>query len=73
MITAILTIAKQLGVGTVGEGVETEGEFMKLSELGCTHMQGYVIAKPMPATTFLNWAQKRKPHLLANAGQPKRA
>lgn len=68
MISAILTIAKQLDIGTVAEGVETHAEHAMLATLGCDHAQGYVIAKPMPAPAFLEWAlmhqQKRAPDMV---------
>ncbi|WP_289042703.1 GGDEF domain-containing phosphodiesterase [uncultured Aliiroseovarius sp.] len=61
MISAILTMARQLAVGTVAEGVETHGEFTKLVELGCQYAQGYSIAKPMPAHAFADWARAHEP------------
>ena len=56
MIAAILTIATQLNVETLAEGIETHGEYRKLTKLGCDHAQGYSIARPMPADGFLSWA-----------------
>lgn len=47
MISAILTMAERLEVETLAEGVETVGEHLVLSQLGCHHVQGYGIARPM--------------------------
>ncbi|UWQ14787.1 bifunctional diguanylate cyclase/phosphodiesterase [Aliiroseovarius sp. M344] len=73
MISAILTIADQLDVGTVAEGVETHGEHTKLVALGCDHAQGYSIAKPMPAQTFLDWVKAHEPKLLSSEAVPRLA
>lgn len=55
MIAAILTMAEQLGLETLGEGVETAGEHALLAQLGCTHVQGFGIARPMPFDQTLDW------------------
>ena len=55
MITAILTMAERLGVETLAEGVETVGEHALLAQLGCDHVQGYGIGKPMPFDLTLEW------------------
>lgn len=55
MIGAILTMAERLGVETLAEGVETVGEHVLLAQLGCDHVQGYGIARPMPFEKTLDW------------------
>ncbi|TNC46591.1 GGDEF domain-containing protein [Rubellimicrobium rubrum] len=55
MVAAILTMAERLGLDTLAEGVETEGERAKLIELGCGHLQGFGIARPMPFAETLEW------------------
>lgn len=61
MVSAILTMAHQLEIGALAEGVETHGEYAKLGELGCTAVQGYAVAKPMPMDTATVWIKKHKP------------
>ncbi len=73
MISAILTIANQLGVGTVAEGVETHAEHSTLATLGCDHAQGYAIAKPMPATAFPAWVVTHEQKRAADRTIPKLA
>ncbi|WP_371171243.1 putative bifunctional diguanylate cyclase/phosphodiesterase [Aliiroseovarius sp. 2305UL8-7] len=73
MISAILTIANQLNVETLAEGVETHGEYEKLAKLGCDHAQGYSIAKPMSAEGFLNWARLYDPKTRKNQSMPRLA
>ncbi|WP_323785923.1 putative bifunctional diguanylate cyclase/phosphodiesterase [Thalassovita sp.] len=55
MVAAILTMADRLGLETVAEGVETAGEHAMLAQLGCTHVQGFGIARPMPFDQTLDW------------------
>jgi diguanylate cyclase (GGDEF)-like protein len=49
IVTAIVAMAKSLGVDTVAEGVETEEQLAHLTALGCHRAQGYLLAKPMNA------------------------
>jgi EAL domain-containing protein (putative c-di-GMP-specific phosphodiesterase class I) len=39
----------------VAEGVETEEDWNLVAELGCDQVQGYYIAKPMPADQLVQW------------------
>ncbi len=55
MIAAILLMADRLGLDTVAEGVETAGEHAMLAQLGCGHVQGYGIARPMPFERTMEW------------------
>lgn len=56
LVTAILSLADRLGLETLAEGVETRGEHAILAQLGCGHVQGYVIARPMEAGELPAWA-----------------
>lgn len=55
MISAILTMAERLNLETLAEGVETVGEHALLAQLGCGHVQGFGIGKPMPFGETLDW------------------
>ncbi len=55
MIGAILTMAERLGLETLAEGVETVGEHVLLAQLGCDHVQGFGIARPMPFDQTFDW------------------
>ncbi len=63
MITAILTMAERLGVETLAEGVETVGEHVLLAQLGCEHVQGFGIARPMPFEQTLDWIARHSAKL----------
>ena len=56
IVTAIVAMAKSLGVDVVAEGVETEEQLEELKRLGCARAQGFLLARPMTAagvTRFL--------------------
>nr|WP_322866517.1 phosphodiesterase [Aquicoccus sp. G2-2]MEA1113818.1 phosphodiesterase [Aquicoccus sp. G2-2] len=55
MVSAILTMAERLGLETLGEGVETAGEHAMLAQLGCDHVQGFGLARPMPFEQTVGW------------------
>ncbi len=46
--SSIITLANNLGLGLVAEGVETEGQRDWLLAHGCEVMQGYLFARPRP-------------------------
>ena len=52
IIDYILTIAKELKLTTIAEGVETKEQRDYLLEKGCDIIQGYYYAKPMPEEEF---------------------
>lgn len=58
MVRAILAMAGHLGVETLAEGVETRAVQALLTELGCTHLQGYHLARPMPFDDTVPWAAR---------------
>ena len=53
IIQAIVTLATQLGMSTVAEGVETQEHADTLAALGCTALQGYLFGRPGPAAEIL--------------------
>jgi len=50
IVSSVMQIAKSLGLRVVAEGVETEPECASLIALGCEFIQGYLLARPMPAS-----------------------
>ena len=55
IVAAILSMAERLGLDTLAEGVETRAELAMLAQLGCGHVQGYGIARPMPFEATTDW------------------
>jgi diguanylate cyclase (GGDEF)-like protein len=60
IVEAVVSIAKRYGFETVAEGVETMEQVAFLSAAGCTHGQGFVYARPMPADAFDRWLAVRR-------------
>ncbi len=48
----IITMAEQLKLGLIAEGVETREQVEMLKQMGCDQVQGYYYAKPMPEEDF---------------------
>ncbi len=60
ILSAILELAQRLGVDTLAEGVETRGEHALLAQLGCRHVQGFSIARPMPFEDAAAWMSRHR-------------
>jgi diguanylate cyclase (GGDEF)-like protein len=52
LLHAVVTLADNLGLKVVAEGIETEEQLVLLQALGCAFGQGYLLAKPMPAAAI---------------------
>jgi diguanylate cyclase (GGDEF)-like protein/PAS domain S-box-containing protein len=52
MVATIVTIAHNLGMQVVAEGVETNQQLSFLSGLRCEQLQGYLYSKPLPVDDF---------------------
>jgi diguanylate cyclase (GGDEF)-like protein len=49
IIEAVANFGRILGKDVVAEGIETEQEMQAMQKVGCTHLQGYLFAKALPA------------------------
>jgi diguanylate cyclase (GGDEF)-like protein len=58
IVTAVVMLAQTLQITTVAECVESAGQLTKLRQLGCTLIQGYLFAKPMPAAQMATWLEE---------------
>ena len=48
IISAVVDMAKKLGLHTLAEGVETEEQYAFLKSIGCEVLQGYLFSPPVP-------------------------
>ncbi len=56
LVTAIIGLARSLGLDVIAEGIEHESQRQRLVELGCDHGQGFHMARPLggqAAQTFV--------------------
>jgi diguanylate cyclase (GGDEF)-like protein/PAS domain S-box-containing protein len=49
IVESILALARTLNTSVVAEGIETDAQALELERLGCTHAQGYLFSRPIPA------------------------
>jgi EAL domain-containing protein (putative c-di-GMP-specific phosphodiesterase class I) len=59
IIRAILSLAEALGMATTAEGIETQEVAKALTDLGCSHGQGFHFAKPLaPDAALAYWLER---------------
>ena len=56
VVRSCIELAHRLSLKVVAEGVETESDWDFLVNAGANQAQGYFIAKPMPGSALLAWA-----------------
>src|SRR5436190_12574328 len=59
IVRSTIDLGRNLGLRVVAEGVESEDIMARLRELGCPVAQGFIISRPLPATAFVEWVQRR--------------
>ena len=58
VVTAIIALARSLGLRVVAEGVENLRQMEVLHRLGCTLMQGFLFSRPQPPEAIERWLQQ---------------
>jgi sensor c-di-GMP phosphodiesterase-like protein len=58
VITAIIALARSLGLRVVAEGVENLRQMEVLHRLGCGLMQGYLFSRPIAPDEVVNWLEQ---------------
>ena len=61
IVTAIITTSRMLGMDVIAEGVETADHADLLVKMGCNHLQGYFLSKPIPAEDVPAWVAHFRP------------
>jgi diguanylate cyclase (GGDEF)-like protein len=59
IVRAIAGLGRSLGMTTLAEGVETEEQLARITADGCTEVQGYLIARPLPPERIGEFLQSR--------------
>ena len=58
MVRSLVTLAHNLGMRVIAEGVETEKQLALIAEAGCNEVQGYLLGRPSSEPeTFLGKTQ----------------
>lgn len=55
MVRTLMSLAQNLGLKTVAEGVEDAATLNFLKDIGCTKAQGFHLSRPLPAEQFNEW------------------
>ncbi|MGS0753518.1 putative bifunctional diguanylate cyclase/phosphodiesterase [Roseateles sp. GG27B] len=58
VVTAIIALARAMGLRVIAEGVETMRQMDVLHRLGCNHMQGFLFSKALPADELELWLKE---------------
>jgi diguanylate cyclase (GGDEF)-like protein len=58
VVQSIISLAHNLGLDVIAEGVETEAELTFLQEKGCNIYQGYYFSKPLPEEAFSRYLRR---------------
>ncbi|HEX4511870.1 MAG TPA: EAL domain-containing protein [Burkholderiaceae bacterium] len=75
VVTAIIALARSLGLKVVAEGVENLRQQDVLHRLGCSLMQGFMFSKPMPPEEIQRWLEqvvlpRKAPWIASVSGAP---
>lgn len=49
IVKSVVSLARDLDIGVVAEGVETADQLEYLRQIGCDEVQGYLISRPVAA------------------------
>ena len=67
LLEAILHIGRALKLDVVAEGVESNDQLQMLRRHGCSHVQGYLLGRPVPAAIARRMAEPDEPTLYRTA------
>ena len=58
IISDIISMAHKIGLSVVAEGVEDERQKAYLQKYGCDIIQGYLLSKPLPEESAINFLRR---------------
>jgi len=58
--SAIITLARNMGMSVIAEGVELAEQHAELDAAGCHYGQGFLYSQPLAADEFARWLQARR-------------
>lgn len=60
VVKAFISLAHELNITVVAEGVEEKHQIERLKEIDCDLVQGYVYARPLREEEFVTWIEERR-------------
>jgi len=60
IVKTIMSMATNLGIEVIAEGVETEAQLALLQQLGCPYYQGYYFSKPVTRQVFVEMVLQQR-------------
>lgn len=61
IVKSVISLARDLRIGVVAEGVETTGQLEYLRQIGCDEVQGYLISRPVAADAVMALLERKRP------------
>ncbi|APE07753.1 MAG: GGDEF domain-containing protein [Alteromonas sp.] len=55
IVKTIIDLAHNFDLKVIAEGVETQGSLALLQKWGCNYAQGYLLSRPVPVESFIQW------------------
>lgn len=68
IVRTIISMARNLGLSVVAEGVETAAQLAFLHALGCEKAQGYLLGMPFESRAFSEWIKQRSLPVAGDGG-----
>jgi EAL domain-containing protein (putative c-di-GMP-specific phosphodiesterase class I) len=60
IVKSVISLARDLNIGVVAEGVETADQLEYLRQISCDEVQGYLISRPVSAEQVLALLDTKK-------------
>jgi diguanylate cyclase (GGDEF)-like protein len=73
LVRSTIELAHNLGLTVVAEGVEDAETQRQLAQLGCDQVQGFHVARPMPASELAEWLARTPQVWQRRSGMPSTA
>ncbi len=74
IVSSVVKLARESGLASVAEGVETAEQLKYVSALGCHEIQGFLLARPTPFDAYLTFTEfmlrRRLPSPRPEEGRP---
>jgi diguanylate cyclase len=67
LVQTIATMAENLNLQVIAEGVETEEQLNALKKMGLNYYQGYYFGKPQPPELFTHWMTEFNLHSISSS------